>query len=89
MAYYGNEWIYDSSNTWKESFKMQTTKDSTATSNQRRDVDGGVVDGNGNQYYLKDGGFFNTTTAQWATYTRTANNVPPTIDLEALNAMLA
>lgn len=86
MAYYGNEWIYDESNTWKESVKMNTTRDNTANENQRRDVDGGVV--NGNQYFLKNGGFFDTTTAQGAAYTRIANKVPPNIDLAALNAMV-
>jgi hypothetical protein len=88
MAYYGNQWIYDASNTWKESSSMQTTKDNTAMSNQRRDIDGGVVNGNGNQYYLKNGGFFHTTTAQWKTYYRTANKIPPNINFGALNGML-
>lgn len=86
MAYYGNQWIYDASKTWKESVKMQTTVDSTAKNNQRRDVDGGVF--NESRYFLKNGGFFNTTITQYASFTRTTKGVPPSIDLTALNSMI-
>lgn len=70
-AYYGNQWIYDSTNTWVELTSTYYTQDPTGYNNLRRDVQGGVY--NGNQFYLQNDGFFNTTVTAGQTFARTAN----------------
>ncbi len=60
MAYFGNQWTYDSAKVWSESSSMVFTRDNTANKNMRRDIESGLV--GGNQYFIKNGGFFNTTT---------------------------
>lgn len=61
---------------------MTATRDSTANSNVRKDIEGGVV--NGNEYFLKNGGFFNSTTPNYTPFSRNANNKAPDIDFAAL-----
>lgn len=88
MAYYGRQWAYDKTSGWKESSTMKISKDSTATNNQRRDIDGGVVGELRSHYYLVNGGFINTTASQGTLFTRQPSGVAPDVDFESLNAML-
>jgi len=82
MGYYGNQWYYDSTNTWKESTSTSIGLDDAGRTKIRRDVEGGVY--NRNMYFMKNGGFFNTTSAPDTVYTRNANTIPPKIRFATL-----
>jgi hypothetical protein len=82
MGYYGNQWYYDSSNKWKESTSMVYDVDDAGQMGIRRDVEGGVY--NKNMFFMKNGGFFNTTSTPGTTYTRVASKVPPSINFANL-----
>lgn len=81
MAYYGNQWVYGASKKWIESKNMEVTRDSSP-SNYRIDVDGGVVDGY--RYFLKNGGFFNTTVKKGTLFNRSSTNSAPKVKFSAL-----
>jgi hypothetical protein len=82
MGYYGNQWYYDSTSTWKESTSASLGLDDAGRTKIRRDVEGGVY--NRNMYFMRNGGFFNTTSVPGTLYTRIANQVPPNIDFNTL-----
>lgn len=83
MGVYGNQWYYDSSNTWRQALSMDYTRDATANDNQRRDANGGVYTGQ-TSFFLKMGGFFTSKTAQGTPFTRKAKKVAPKINFNAL-----
>lgn len=83
LATYGNQWYYDSSNSWKEVTSMTFTHDATADENLRRDVEGGLYIGK-NAFFLKSGGFFNKYTPAYTSFTREANKIHPKVDFAAL-----
>lgn len=82
MGYYGNQWYYDSTNTWKESISASLGVDDAFRTKIRRDVEGGVY--NRNMYILKSGGFFNTSSASGTVYTRIAKKIPPNVNFATL-----
>lgn len=82
MGYYGNQWYYDETKTWKESTTVTYGEDDAGRTNIRRDVDGGVF--NRNMFFMRNGGFFNTTSKPGTKYTRIPNGVPPAVDFAAL-----
>jgi hypothetical protein len=82
MGYYGNQWYYDSTNTWKESKSVSYAEDDAGNTNIRRDVQGGVY--NRNMFFMKNGGFFNTTSVPGTIYTRVSNKVHPKINFSTL-----
>ncbi|MNN85784.1 hypothetical protein D3C81_2031140 [compost metagenome] len=57
------------------------TVDGTYSSNQRIDAMGGS---NGNSFFLKNGGFFNTVVSPGTMFTVTNGNAAPAIDLTTL-----
>lgn len=80
-ANYNNQWIYTTDNQWVELTKAKFTADATARKKARWDYAGGV---NGNQFFMKNCGFFNDTTPMDSHFTRTANGVAPAIDFSQL-----
>lgn len=80
-ANYNNQWIYTTDNEWIELTKAKFTADATARKGSRMDYAGGV---NGNQFFMKNCGFFNNTTPINTKFTRTSNGVAPNIDFSQL-----
>ncbi|WP_323026676.1 DUF3472 domain-containing protein [Gelidibacter japonicus] len=80
-ANYNNQWIYTTDNEWIELTKAKFTADATARKESRMDYAGGV---NGNQFFMKNCGFFNNTTPINTEFTRTSNGVAPNIDFSQL-----
>lgn len=80
-ANYNNQWIYTTNNEWIELTKAKFTADATARKESRMDYAGGV---NGNQFFMKNCGFFNNTTPINTEFTRTSNGVAPNIDFSQL-----
>src|SRR5690606_18957165 len=80
-ANYNNQWIYTTDNEWIELTKAKFTADATARKESRMDYAGGV---NGNQFFMKNCGFFNNTTPINSEFTRTSNGVAPNIDFSQL-----
>lgn len=56
---FGNQWAIDTNGKWYAVNDAQFTADATANINYRKDYSGGV---NGNQFYLRNCGFFNDFT---------------------------
>lgn len=80
-ANYNNQWIYTADKEWIELTTAKFTADATARKESRLDYAGGVE---GNQFFMKNCGFFNETTPMDTQFTRTANGVAPTIDFSEL-----
>lgn len=80
-ATYNNQWIYTTDNQWIELTKAKFTADATARKESRMDYAGGV---NGNQFFMKNCGFFDETTPIDTEFERTANKVAPKIDFSKL-----
>ncbi|MBJ7882136.1 DUF3472 domain-containing protein [Gelidibacter salicanalis] len=80
-ANYNNQWIYSTDKEWTELTTAKFTADATARKESRMDYAGGVE---GNQFFMKNCGFFNDTTPIDTVFTRTANGVAPIIDFSKL-----
>lgn len=80
-ANYNNQWIYTTDNEWIELTKAKFTADATARKESRMDYAGGSE---GNQFFMKNCGFFNDTTPIDSEFHRTANGVAPEIDFTQL-----
>tara|TARA_R110001592_G_scaffold163037_5_gene396764 strand:+ start:4822 stop:6174 length:1353 start_codon:yes stop_codon:yes gene_type:complete len=83
-ANYKNQWIYTSDNQWIELTKAKFTADATARKESRWDYAGGAE---GNQFFMKNCGFFNDTTPIDSDFTRKANGVAPSIDFSKLKTL--
>jgi hypothetical protein len=81
MLYYTNQWVYDTNNQWQEITQATFTADATARKGARVDYFGGA---NGNQFFLKNCGFFNTKLNIGSSLNRTAAGNPPHIDFTSL-----
>ncbi|PXX26431.1 DUF3472 domain-containing protein [Arenibacter sp. ARW7G5Y1] len=81
MGEYTNQWIYDTKGNWHELTKAKFTADATARKGSRVDYAGGAV---GNNFYMKNCGFFNEKTTIDTFHERTANGVAPVIDFSSL-----
>lgn len=81
QANYNNQWVYTTNKEWVELTKAKFTADATARKESRMDYAGGSV---GNQFFMKNCGFFSDTTPIDSEFTRTANGVAPTIDFSQL-----
>jgi hypothetical protein len=81
-AAYGNEWVKPAGGAWTEVTSAYYDADPTGLNKQRLDFAGGVI--GGNQFYLRNDGFFTPSVKSGQTFTRTANGVPPDVDLEHL-----
>jgi len=80
---YGNQWAYATDKTWTEVTIATFTADATAAAGDRVDFSGGA---NGNNFFLKNCGFFNDDVSPGTTFTRIASGTAPDIDFSALPA---
>lgn len=80
-ALYGNQWIRTSSGEWIECTKTVFTYDNTAAKGYRMDYAGGLK---ANQFYLKNGGFFNEYTNYRSGFSRVARASAPNIEFARL-----
>ncbi|TXE09153.1 DUF3472 domain-containing protein [Gelidibacter salicanalis] len=81
QANYNNQWVYTEDQEWVELTTAKFTADATARKESRMDYAGGV---SGHQFFMKNCGFFDDTTAMGSTFTRKANGKAPQIDFSAL-----
>lgn len=81
-ASYGNQWAIDSKGNWTEITGMKFTGDDIANRGYRKDVGGGV---SGNQFFLRNGGFFNDAVPLKQNFNRPpAGSAHPVIDFSKL-----
>lgn len=78
---YNNQWIRNTAGTWVELTQGRFTIDATGTNDQRRDYAGGLESGS---FYLRNGGYFATSTAYGSTFSRPALGVAPNVNLSTL-----
>lgn len=76
-----NQWACDTKGHWISLSKALLTGDINATRAYRVDYDGGVE---GNAFFLKNGGFFNSSTMLNTKYTRKGKGKAPKIDFRKL-----
>jgi hypothetical protein len=80
-AAYGNQWAKPAGGDWVEITSAYYDVDPTGLNKQRLDFAGGVI---GNQFYLRNDGFFTPSVSSGQTFTRTATGNPPDVDLDNL-----
>ncbi|WP_315824680.1 DUF3472 domain-containing protein [Paraflavitalea speifideaquila] len=78
---FGNQWIRDVKGNWISLKTAGFTYDNTAARGYRKDYAGGV---DGNQFFLKNCGFFNQYTPYKSSFTRVGDNKAPVIDFTNL-----
>jgi hypothetical protein len=78
---YSNQWIYTTNDEWIEINEIKFTADATARKESRMDYAGGV---DGDQFYLKNCGFFNETTPIDSYFERDAGEESPFINFDDL-----
>ena len=81
-----NQWARDTKGVWHEMAKASFSCDETASNKVRLDYMGGVTADKKN-FFLKNCGFFNETTAAGTEFARKAQRKAPKIDLAALDAL--
>jgi hypothetical protein len=80
-ARYGNQWAVGADGQWTEITSAYYDVDPTGLNRQRLDFAGGVI---GNQFYLRNDGFFSNSVPSGQTFTRTPVNHKPDVDVNAL-----
>ncbi len=80
-VFFGNQWVCDTAGNWHELTKARFTADNTARVGYRKDYDGGVK---GQQFFLRNCGFFNNYTPYDRIVERAAGNQKPEIELGKL-----
>lgn len=80
-VYFGNQWVCDTKGTWHELTKATFTADNTARAGYRKDYGGGA---NGQQFFLRNCGFFNDYTHYNQLFERKTAGQKPTVNLNAL-----
>lgn len=83
MAYYDNQWVYDTNGQWLEVISSKFTADQTARSNARLDFAGGLS-GESRGFYLRNCGFFSDYSKLDESHTRTAKGTAPDINFGVL-----
>lgn len=78
---YSNQWIYTTNNEWIEINRIKFTADATARKESRMDYAGGVE---GDQFYLKNCGFFSETTPIDSYFERDGGGEAPSIHFDEL-----
>jgi hypothetical protein len=78
---YGNQWIRTNEGKWIELNRIRFTADNTGRKGYRMDYAGGVK---GNEFYLRNCGFFNNYTAIDTFFERSLTKKQPVIELEKL-----
>ena len=82
MALYGNQWVRTSTGKWFPLNEITFTADNTACKGYRKDYAGGVT---GNQFYLKNCGFFSEGTELNQKFIRAITKIEPVVDWEKLD----
>lgn len=81
-ALYGNQWVYDVEGNWHECVEARFTVDATGGGRHRLDFAGGTQ---GNQFYLRNCGFFSETGMPGTVFKRTSTSADkPQINLDTL-----
>lgn len=80
-GHYANQWAVNSSGHWSEITSAYFDVDPTGLNRQRLDYAGGVI---GEQFFLRNDGFFTPPTTSGQTFTRKATGVQPEVDLDTL-----
>ena len=80
-ATYQNPWMVDSGGQWVELQEVKLTGDDIARRGYRLDYDGGVSN---NQFFLQNGGFFNSSALLNSMSARPAQQQKPSIDFQKL-----
>lgn len=85
---FGNQWVWDAlTDTWVEVTRIKFTADATARKENRKDVAGGVLQnygGTGNQFYLRNCGFFSDTVEPDQEFCRNRCGGAPNINFNEL-----
>ena len=79
-AYYGNQWVRKDNGEWKELTTSTFSYDATGKAGDRIDYGAGIEN---NKFYLWNGGFKSANAQFNDTFTRTATEEKPTINLYA------
>ncbi len=82
-AFYNNQWVYDTNDTWHEITRARFTADATARDKARLDYAGGYNSGD-NGFYLMNCGFFSDNSTIDEMNTRPALGQAPVIDFDQL-----
>ena len=80
-AIWSNQWVRLANENWNEVTEVKFTVDATAKNKQRLDYTGGIKNG---QFFLKNGGFFNSNIAPNTMFKKSATGIAPVIDFNAL-----
>ena len=80
-ANYTNQWAFDSQKGWIEIIKITFSADATARIGYRKDYAGGLK---GQEFYLKNCGFFDDNVEIKTTFERPLKNGKPQIDFQSL-----
>ncbi len=78
---YSNQWVYATDGNWHEITSAKFTIDNTGASGIRLDYDGGVK---GNNFYLRNCGFFKDNQSPDLNFSRTSAGIPPDVDFTQL-----
>jgi hypothetical protein len=78
---YQNQWVVDDNGKWYSLHKAKFTGDDIARRQYRLDADGGL---NGTSFFLRNGGFFNTTTSLNSNFRLPPSTQKPAIDFKSL-----
>ena len=78
---FANQWVADANGNWMELTEATFTYDETAAKGYRMDYAGGIE---GQQFFLKNCGFFSKYTPYRSTFTRSAQKQPPFTDFANL-----
>ncbi|WP_162183631.1 DUF3472 domain-containing protein [Wocania ichthyoenteri] len=86
-AFYTNQWVYDTKDSWYSITNTQFAADATAKKNARLDYSGGVEN---NKFFLENCGFFNHTTAINSVFKieTTKKEEAPNIDFHLLEGLI-
>ena len=82
---YQNQWIFTKEKEWYELTRAKFTTDATARKESRMDYSGGTE---ANSFFMKNCGFFDSTTEIGSYFSRKADGTPPQVDFDKLNRSL-
>jgi hypothetical protein len=78
---YQNQWVVDDNGKWYSLHKAKFTGDDIARRQYRLDADGGTK---GGSFFLRNGGFFNSTTSLNSNFSLPPSTQKPDIDFNSL-----
>jgi Domain of unknown function (DUF5077)/Domain of unknown function (DUF3472) len=80
-ALWSNQWVRLTNGTWSEVTEFRFSVDATGKNKQRMDFTGGLENG---QFFLKNGGFFESNISPNTKFTKQAKVIQPSIDFSKL-----